>query len=271
MRHQTLAAPSVMGTWVNSEVGIFVGKFGDGYPMGPYRLPPPLSPIGEGSMPLYCCAHWIAANGGTVDFDLYDSNLPETFSAAFEELCTNIGSEEVSGVTGLRDGKRERIDCVKFQLIKFQHPFSNTDLSFGDEPELFLLSCLDVDGPNDSLVMWRPGRRFDDTSNSEWSKLAAPKSEIRKRWPFTVRTERSESTEWAGTGAPGRPTSIDLVRTEYRARCERGDVNHGIGEEAAELSRWLLLTHPAAPQLKPKTIENQLRADHRARQSKPRK
>jgi len=69
--------------------------------------------------------------------------------------------------------------------------------------------------------------------------------------------------EW--TGAPGRPTSMQLVTVEYHARWERGDVLDSIGEEAEALSRWLTNTHPTAPKLTAKTIANNLRSEHRRR------
>jgi hypothetical protein len=67
------------------------------------------------------------------------------------------------------------------------------------------------------------------------------------------------------TGAPGRPTSMHLIRAEYHARWERGEVLDSIGEEAEALSRWLMNTHPTAPSPTPKTIANNLRREHRRR------
>jgi hypothetical protein len=67
------------------------------------------------------------------------------------------------------------------------------------------------------------------------------------------------------TGAPGRPTSMHLVEREYRDRWQRGEAKTGIGAEAKALAEWLRTEHPDAPQLKPKTIANRLRHEHRRR------
>jgi hypothetical protein len=64
------------------------------------------------------------------------------------------------------------------------------------------------------------------------------------------------------TGAAGKPTSIQLVEAELNRRI--GELPSGeflgknIIEVAASLSRWLKVTHPAAPQLTEKTISNRL-------------
>jgi hypothetical protein len=81
----------------------------------------------------------------------------------------------------------------------------------------------------------------------------------------SARTDPIESASDAvlpRTGVPGRPTSMHLVRVEYHARWERGEVLDSIGKEAETLSRWLMYTHPTAPRLTPKTISNNLRSEH---------
>jgi hypothetical protein len=62
------------------------------------------------------------------------------------------------------------------------------------------------------------------------------------------------------TGAPGRPSSKHLVKPELRRRAENGLLLSTLTEEAGHLSRWLEETHPGAPPMTQKTIENSLRA-----------
>src|SRR5262249_25834637 len=84
--------------------------------------------------------------------------------------------------------------------------------------------------------------------------------------------ERDEITSQPyQTGTPGRPTSMQLVAAEYRARWDRSEAQERIGAEAAALSQWLKETHPSAPQLTPKTICNNLRTEHRQRMNAARK
>ncbi len=61
------------------------------------------------------------------------------------------------------------------------------------------------------------------------------------------------------TGAPGRPTSIHLVKNELNRRATEGQVNTtSKRQEARSLSEWLKQAHPGAPAMTPKTIENQI-------------
>jgi hypothetical protein len=61
------------------------------------------------------------------------------------------------------------------------------------------------------------------------------------------------------TGAPGRPTSMQLVEQEHTRRVCAGETAPSIKAEARYLEKWRKDTHPAAPRLTAKTIENKLR------------
>jgi hypothetical protein len=67
------------------------------------------------------------------------------------------------------------------------------------------------------------------------------------------------------SGAPGRPTSMQLVEAEHGARWDRGEALQRIVAESKFLSEWLKHTHPTAPRLKDKTIRNNLAKEHRRR------
>jgi hypothetical protein len=71
------------------------------------------------------------------------------------------------------------------------------------------------------------------------------------------------------SGAPGRPTSMDLIVKEHARRLETGSVEKAVASEARHLARWLRTTHPLAPTAVAKTIENKIRAAHRRHRANP--
>jgi hypothetical protein len=58
--------------------------------------------------------------------------------------------------------------------------------------------------------------------------------------------------------APGRPSSRDLVRQEVKRRLDAGNTSH-LGVLGHNLSEWLANEHPAAPQMSPRVVENNIR------------
>jgi hypothetical protein len=93
----------------------------------------------------------------------------------------------------------------------------------------------------------------------------------REKKPYRVRCIAEDIQNLAAitdqyrTGAPGRPTSIQLVEAEHRARWDRGEALESIVAESEILEKWLKRIHPTAPQLTNKTIRNNLAAEHRRR------
>jgi hypothetical protein len=75
----------------------------------------------------------------------------------------------------------------------------------------------------------------------------------------------SEARKPAGlrSGAPGRPSSMDIVRNEHKSRCECGAASRSVTEESKFLAQWLKTSHPDTPQPTAKTIKNKISADHR--------
>ena len=79
-----------------------------------------------------------------------------------------------------------------------------------------------------------------------------------------VRASRSR------TGAPGRPTSMHLIKKEFERRAAAGSLDDQLAAVAQSLVNWLKETHPAEPQLTPKTVENNLRVAFRRANATPR-
>jgi hypothetical protein len=219
-----------------------------------------IKPEGSGHMPLCCAAYWIATKGGAEIFDPCDVSVWE---AAFSQLLARIASDEVT-ITGLRGGEREKINGHLFAGIRIDYPFNDSPLDLTLSDELYLYAGVYLDEE-----YWHRG--FDDRLESrrgvKWGKLLVLKSDVARWWPFAASSTNSPYR----TGAPGRPTSIQLVAAEHAARWDRGEALDSIGAESQALVRWLLDSHPSAPRLSEKTISNNLRAEHRRRRAETRK
>lgn len=215
-------------------------------------LPPQIPPTGAGYMPLYCAAQWIATRGGSMDID---PRGQEFWEGPFRELTERIASDEIK-VLGVVAGKNEPIPGHVFASLRVDYPFTDIPLDLLFQEELYLCSHPYIDEKT-----WRDG--FDDSLRNRlgvvWKTIVVHKPDVLKYWPFSLEPRRQTS------GAPGRPTSMHLVEAEYRARWERDQVNVSISKESEGLSEWLAVSHPTEPRLKPKSIENHLRAEHRRR------
>jgi hypothetical protein len=214
-------------------------------------LPETVRPDGPGYMPLYCAVQWIATRGGTFSFE---PTYATVWDQAYTELLTRISTEELA-VTGIRRGIREKLEGHLFASIVVDHIFGDKSIDMIFMDELHLQSYVYIDEEH-----WRRG--FDDCLRNrdgiQWSQLMVRKSDVARWWPFDAKPQ-------ASSGAPGRPTSIHLVKAGYDARWERGEVLGRIGLEAEALAAWLADKHPELPQLTPKTIVNNLGAEHRRR------
>jgi hypothetical protein len=70
--------------------------------------------------------------------------------------------------------------------------------------------------------------------------------------------------EIVSSGSPGRASSKQLYTAEFRRRRDEGFAEPTVKGEAAYLESWMAHRHPGAPGAEAKTIENNIRADHRA-------
>jgi len=75
--------------------------------------------------------------------------------------------------------------------------------------------------------------------------------------------------EILSTGAPGRPSSMHLIRAEHRRRLDAGEAHESLAAEARYLAAWLAQQHPTAPRATAKTVENAIREAHRRRATRP--
>lgn len=110
----------------------------------------------------------------------------------------------------------------------------------------------------DIVVHLRSGEIWEPRGDRRWSDIKV------------VRDQRSQTDtdQPARSGAAGRPSSMHYVEPEFERRAQSGLMKPTLKQEAATLEKWLKATHPRAPSLKAKSIENRLRA--RYRQLQPR-
>jgi hypothetical protein len=214
------------------------------------ELPSLVPPDGDGYIPLYCAAQWIASKGGAATFDPEDE---ANWRPAFAELLDVIASDKVR-VVGTREGLREPVPGHHFADCEVEYPYCDPPAEMLWDKTLHLRSYPYLDQEH-----WRRG--FDDALLNgftvRWSRLMVAKQDVRGHWPFQLsRPNRS--------GAPGRPTSMHLVLEEFEKRCNAGVLEARIGVEAATLAAWLYATHPGAPSLTAKTIANNIRSKFRA-------
>jgi len=69
--------------------------------------------------------------------------------------------------------------------------------------------------------------------------------------------------EMMRTGAPGRPSVMHLVVSEFDRRAKARRIEPTVAAQAKVLAGWLTEKHPTAPRLTPKTIENNIRGTYR--------
>ncbi len=222
------------------------------------ELPPTVPPEGMGDFPVYCAAQWITTQGGTRTFDPSEKTI---WDAAYDELKAHVRSDLVS-VTGIRNGISEKIDSHIFSVsLPVDLPFAEPSFDLIVSDDLYLRSYAYSD-----LEQWRNGCYDSLCSGGSvvWSKLTVLKSEVANCWPF-----EKENRSIIRTGAPGRPTPIHLVVEEHKKRLASGTAEDLVTDESERLAEWFKETHPNLPQLKPKTIRNNIAAERRAAKFRP--
>lgn len=89
--------------------------------------------------------------------------------------------------------------------------------------------------------------------------------EARVRMEQTVRDHEEQLARYR-TGAPGRPGSGHLIEEEFERRAASRAIEPTLSEQGRVLVDWLQETHPQVHPIKPRTVENMIRASyHRAR------
>ena len=216
-----------------------------------YSLPEVTPPAGHGYMPLFCAAHWIAAEGGQRNFDPGDSAV---WQLAFEVLLGAITSNLVD-VVGINGRQPTPVPSNLFVGIQVDYPFSDSTLDLMLSDELVLRSYPYIDDQH-----WRNG--FDDAlvdrTGDHWRRLMVRKDDVGGLWPFTgIDTDQN-------TGLPGRPSkSKHLIEDELRRRAENNLLAGTLADEAAELLAWLVGNHSSKQRPTLDTIKNNIRAEYR--------
>jgi hypothetical protein len=214
-------------------------------------LPLSMSPAGDGYMPLYCAAEWIATQGGKVDFDIA---VEEHWPSAFEALLAAIASERVRA-TGTRNRLREVVPAAVFSDLRVFYPSGNATDTFLGTGEPYLQSW-----PYNEDE-WRDGYNDKITSEFEdqWSALMVEKGDVRALWPFD-----NQALAPLATGMPGRPSKAKhLIDDELARRGQDGTLAVSVALQAAELLAWLIKTHSEQPRPTKDTIENNIRSAYR--------
>jgi hypothetical protein len=214
-----------------------------GEPKPPVSLPDVKPPEGDGHMPLFFAALWIATAGGTIGFDPQEESI---WQHAFAELLAAIASEKVR-VIGTNEGSRLPVPAYLFADCAVDYPYADASMDLMISEELYLRSYPYVDEER-----WRRG--FDDSLinryGNHWSRLIVSKEDMRARWSFHLPTMHA-------SGAPGRPSSMQLVLDKLEKRA-LACLEANVTAEAEHLARWLAATHPTAPKLTAKTIRNKI-------------
>jgi hypothetical protein len=212
-------------------------------------LPEIVEPSGPGYMPLYCAAQWIATAGGKQSFDPTDVSV---WKSAYSDLLARLASEDIK-VIGFRQGESEPIPGHYFASCSVDYPFQDADFDLILSDEIHLRSYPYLDEEH-----WRRG--FDDAlvdrGGPRWRRLMVLRSDVARLWPF-------EAPEPLRTGAPGRPTSMQLIERELETRAAQGALEQTLAEQARVLETWLKVEHPEHPRAGTKTIENGIRTRFR--------
>jgi hypothetical protein len=209
-----------------------------------------MPPKGDGYMPFYCAANWIATKGASFNFD--PEELP-VWKTVYRELLDAIASEKIR-VVGNRDNAQEEVAGHHFVGCAIQYPHHTIDFDLAIGNDLWLLQSYPYEDEDD----WRDGfsDALVDRQGKGWSRLMILKSDVLRVWPFAP---------WkpTATGAPGRATMMAAVEREFRLRASKGNFETSAIKQGAALAAWFAKAHPDEQRLKAKSIENKIRAEYR--------
>ena len=229
-----------------------------------YMIEPMMQAGTAGYVPFCAALHWIMTDGGSVDKNLEDFG---SWEASVQRLLPLISTGEVQ-IIGRPSigGPAKAIASETFAGVLVSHALKD-DLSIivGHDPWISCTPYIDQQhwnsDFNDKLYLSHYGP-------ASWTHLQARKADLLREFKFEDRHEALAPATYK-TGAPGRPSSKQLVTMEFSARRQRGETAKTVTLEAVALANWLSATHPSAPQMTAKTIENQIRAAFRDRGTGP--
>jgi hypothetical protein len=225
----------------------------------PYMIEP-MTRAGTAGYVSFCAAlHWIMTEGGTASKNLEDF---EAWNESVQQMLPLISTGEVQVIgRPITGGSAQTITGETFAGVVVSHALKDEfSIVVGDDPWIGCMPYIDQQhwssDFNDKLYLSKFGP-------ATWTHLQVKKADVLREIKFDVIEEKRQPIYTSG--APGRPTSMNLVRLEFEARCRRGDTAPSITLEAAALAEWLSKTHPEATPMKPKTIKNQLASEFRKR------
>lgn len=188
---------------------------------------------------------------------------PDIEGDAVTQLAWACAASRVQA-TGLRGGTGNR----NLGLREHMGPLDWTDLTLDDGTEGVIAKPRPASG---SSTWWYDLRfkREDIISafpKAEVAALSTPEcgegEHLPERGSEHIRGTRSTLGR-SRSGAPGRPSSMHLVRNEFQRRLKTGTIEPSLALEADALSLWIRLNHPDEPQLTAKAIQNKLRPEYR--------
>jgi len=227
-----------------------------------YMIEPMTRAGAAGYVPLCAALHWIMTEGGTASQKLEDS---EAWVRSVRRLIPLISTGEIQiiGRPG-SGGPPEVIAGEKFAGVLVSQP-ARDEISVLVGTDAWIgCNCYIDDqhwngGFNDQLYLSHYGP-------ASWTHLQVKKGDILREVKFEIKNDAQHLTY--ASGAPGRPTSMNLIRGEFDARHSRGERAKTITQEAEALADWLGKAHPGAVPVKAKTIKNQLASEFRIRNAR---
>ena len=231
----------------------------------PYMIEPMTRTGTAGYVPLCAALHWIMTEGGTASKNLEEI---DAWNDSVRRILPALSTGEIQVVgRPASGGPNQIIPSETFAGVVVARPLrEEISVIIGHHPWISCTPYVDeqhwASDFNDRLYLTHYG-------SAGWTHLQVRKSDVLREIKF----ESAATTDTRGykSGSPGRPTSKQLIKLEFDERYQRGETAASITLEARALAEWLGEVHPSAPQLTPKTIENQLRSAFRNRRAVPQK
>jgi hypothetical protein len=189
----------------------------------------------------------------------------------YQEDMARVDAREREVIAGLTGEVVERLQDGKFVAFGYTSPTSNL---VPVDPRHWSFLTMDLHrnrAESKQHGLSYAGLRFIDSAHIDELEpaLAAHVKRLLQR-PAVSEEPAADSTNPSyRAGTPGRPTSRHLVQAELRRRGRAGELKARLSEEAEALRIWLKNTHPDAPQLTKKSIENAFRGEYRKLRAEP--
>jgi hypothetical protein len=171
---------------------------------------PPVSPVGDGIMPLSAPIHWIATDG------LRTELLLTAAESRYRAAAVEIGNKIVSGKFFLH-GENSNRDREVIPAIEFEELIFTFDFVEGVEDVARHDRRVEIGVGEDGDCLFVP-----NSHRPKWTKLVVSKEAVFREWPLSLITE-----EAAYTVIPDRPfrgPKIELARLALLQEFSEGRV-----------------------------------------------